>query len=497
MKKERQLKILHIGWGFYPWRKGGLILYTRDLIKTQREFGHDVSYFCAGRRFPIITKTFLKNWKLKGLNVYEIINSPIIHGGDCGTLSPNLTLSDHFSEKFFRQVLMKIRPEIIHIHELAGLPSSLIDIIVDEFHIPCIMTLADYYMLCPSLKLYNHSKKTQCQDMSHNIGTVCFDCIMSAEGIRRNDVFETASYFLNEIETFLNIANLQPWKSFRSLSFKIYYFFQLRREEVILKNLNNKKREEKDDHLLKREFYQRRKVNLERLKKITCLIARSTKVREIYESYLCGGNNISVVNPYLRHIDSIFKKNISAKIGNTITKVKFVTLNGFVSAQKGGDLLRRAFISLNMQGFSDKFELHSFGGFNSIYFESLETSPNFFNHGSYEATQLDKLLDPMHIGIVPSIWEEVFGYVGIELLAKGLPVIANKKGGITDYLKNHENGLINESCSADGLVILMKEYIENKDLILKHNGNIHKSMDKSYFMHYSTIMEKYNMAIEL
>jgi hypothetical protein len=29
------MKILHIGWGFRPWRGGGLIEYTEDLMETQ------------------------------------------------------------------------------------------------------------------------------------------------------------------------------------------------------------------------------------------------------------------------------------------------------------------------------------------------------------------------------------------------------------------------------------------------------------------------------
>lgn len=28
------MKIFHIGWGFRPWRGGGLIEYTEDLMET-------------------------------------------------------------------------------------------------------------------------------------------------------------------------------------------------------------------------------------------------------------------------------------------------------------------------------------------------------------------------------------------------------------------------------------------------------------------------------
>src|SRR5205823_10362163 len=54
--------------------------------------------------------------------------------------------------------------------------------------------------------------------------------------------------------------------------------------------------------------------------------------------------------------------------------------------------------------------------------------------GSYaDSGDLDSVLDRVDVGIVPSVWEEALGFVGIELLAKGIPVIGNARGGIPDY----------------------------------------------------------------
>ncbi|GAH32542.1 unnamed protein product, partial [marine sediment metagenome] len=38
---------------------------------------------------------------------------------------------------------------------------------------------------------------------------------------------------------------------------------------------------------------------------------------------------------------------------------------------------------------------------------------------------LNYILEKADVGIIPSIWEEAYGLVGIELLAKGIPVIGN------------------------------------------------------------------------
>ena len=45
------VRILHVGWGFWPFRKGGLINYAQDLMAAQAERGHDVAYFFTGRHY--------------------------------------------------------------------------------------------------------------------------------------------------------------------------------------------------------------------------------------------------------------------------------------------------------------------------------------------------------------------------------------------------------------------------------------------------------------
>lgn len=44
--------------------------------------------------------------------------------------------------------------------------------------------------------------------------------------------------------------------------------------------------------------------------------------------------------------------------------------------------------------------------------------------------------------LVPSIWPEPFGLVGIEAMSYGKPVIAFQSGGIPDWLKENENGYL-------------------------------------------------------
>lgn len=485
---KSNLNILHIGWGFYPWRRGGLILYARDLMAEQVRNGHHVSYFCAGRKLPVFKKPFLYKWSNDGIRMFEIINSPIVHRGDAGPLEPGLTLSEKVSEAFFEQVLQTIKPDIIHIHELAGLPSSLIDIMVDRFNIPCLMTLADYYLLCPCLKLFNHAEKKNCR-LTFHLGKVCQECIKAAPEHLRNDELETIRMVLNYLESKFHLYESRAWYRFLGLGFDGYTWIRRLHRERLPGNKQKLNSELVSNQKISDQLELRRRINIQRMKKISALVARSSKVKQIYNSYLTSKNSIRVVNPYLHHIDKIFPKQTTRAAIQE--KVKFVTLNGFVSEQKGAIVLSDAIKVLNKKGYQGQFQVHAFGGMRDVFKKNTVPMPNFFYHGPYEGVQLNRLLEDMHVGIVPSIWEEVFGYVGLELLAKGLPVIANNKGGITDYVFDDKNGYLNKNISAESLAESMERYITNKGNILKHNQNILNDRHRNYSVHYSKIMSVY------
>lgn len=54
------------------------------------------------------------------------------------------------------------------------------------------------------------------------------------------------------------------------------------------------------------------------------------------------------------------------------------------------------------------------------------------------------LMDCINVLVVPSLWEEPFGLVAIEGMARGLPVIATASGGLKDILIDGETGYLVE-----------------------------------------------------
>jgi glycosyltransferase involved in cell wall biosynthesis len=53
--------------------------------------------------------------------------------------------------------------------------------------------------------------------------------------------------------------------------------------------------------------------------------------------------------------------------------------------------------------------------------------------------------------VVPSLWPEPFGIVGLEAMARALPVVAYRSGGIPEWLEDRVTGLLVEPGDVDAL----------------------------------------------
>jgi glycosyltransferase involved in cell wall biosynthesis len=328
--------------------------------------------------------------------------------------------------------------------------------------------LADFFPLCPTLKLFDRSQQNCSLERP---GQVCVRCCAKGPSDRRDLIAQTLLYRFKPLIKRLprkvlgQIIRL-PW---RSLS-----------EENAQRPLAQLKSPPYDE---------RRLVNLERLKMIDLLIARSRRVEEIYRGYLGEADHLETINPTLRHIAGIRGQQIEVATGEPL---RFVTLNGLASVAKGAEVLVEAVEELIGRGKGDCFELYAWGGLSAAFKGRIDNLPNIRFMGPYAVKELGAMLQGMHVGIVPSIWEEVFGYVGLELLAKGLPLIGNCKGGITEYVIDGETGFQNATCSAMELAGIMERFIENPSLVRAFNKKVlARRWYQTYETHVAVVQDAY------
>lgn len=475
--------VLHIGWGFMPWRGGGLIEYAEDLMQTQTVHGLKVYYFCSGRQYIPNSDPYLKIHENNGITFFEIINSRIIHSIYNGTLNPELEMNEISSENFFRNILSRTMPDIVHIHELAGLPSSLIEIAREEYNIPTIMTLADYFLLCPTIMLYDHNEQN-CTEME--VGEKCILCCMNAPSGNKHLLTSTFKYELIKFSSyFLPSAFIDSMIKLKSRIFD-YNFNKSTRPAKSSVN--------KGEKVQYAETYQkRRNTNLKRLKKINVLIARSDRLKEIYQRYTGNDLEIVKITPTLTHFRSIKTK----KIDKLEFPIQIATLNGLSSVAKGSKLLINTLKILKKNGYEDLFDLHVYGTVGENITVQLQPFRNVQHHGTYKRYELNDILEKIDVGLIPSVWEEAFGYVGLEFLAKGIPIIGNNVGGINEYLIDNKTGLLNSSLNPQGFAERIATVLKEPEILLylnryirTNNEHIVKNIEK-HFLEIQQIYEQF------
>jgi glycosyltransferase involved in cell wall biosynthesis len=464
---RKKIKVLHIGWGFRPWRGGGLIEYAEDLMKEQAKHGYEVYYICSGRYYPFIRGPKLKIWERDGYKIFEVLNPPIYVGSDKGTL---FDLENQAMEKIFIEVLERIKPDIIHIQELAGWPSSIVDIIAER-KIPSVMTLQDYFPLCPTLKLFDY-KLQNCLD--YEDGKKCVLCCKDAPRTPQHLIENSILYHFYRLgigkpvrwfyKEFLKGIWNKIKKKFKKQKMEDKKTLPLKRENTFSYNFSN----------LANYFKERRLKNIERLKKIDLLIAQSYKVEEIYKKYLGENVNIKTLHLTVKHLEEIHPK----KIEKIEYPINFATLNGCASIPKGAFLVLEALKILHEKNLQKYFKFHVFGPILKGIQKELCSFENVKCYGPYNINQLNNLLEPIEVGIVPSIWEEAYGYVGVEFLAKGIPIIGNARGGIVDYTIENLTGWLNKEATSQGLASIMEKIIKKPEEIIKLNRKILQHRDK-------------------
>jgi glycosyltransferase involved in cell wall biosynthesis len=62
--------------------------------------------------------------------------------------------------------------------------------------------------------------------------------------------------------------------------------------------------------------------------------------------------------------------------------------------------------------------------------------------GWVESEQREALWNDCHLLVLPSVWPEPFGLVGLEAGLRSVPTVAFAVGGITDWLQDDVNGYL-------------------------------------------------------
>jgi glycosyltransferase involved in cell wall biosynthesis len=110
---------------------------------------------------------------------------------------------------------------------------------------------------------------------------------------------------------------------------------------------------------------------------------------------------------------------------------------------------------------------------------------------------LDALCAEADVGLVPSVWREAYGFVGAEMLSRGLPVIASQTGAMKEYIAQGEDGLLFDPSGPGNLATVLNQLATDEVLLARLTKGATDGWKKfgTFDHHIETLLRHYETLI--
>lgn len=384
------MKILHYTLGFAPSRTGGLVKYVSDIIDEEVEQNHEVIALYPGRINILDRQMRIKEKKELNLKYikFEIINSlPLPLFG--GIKTPNDFMKKS-PEGLFEKFLEKIKPDIIHVHTLMGIPKEFF-LVAKRMNIKIVYTSHDYFGIAPEPTFYFNNKNYD----DNNTIEKWIEISQLAMGTKKIRVFQLSFY--PKIRKTLKVLK----KGKKDVSYV----------SEPNKSFNNNRR--KDEFIELRNYYKEILCSIDKFH-FNSNLAKSVYIKNLKELASKDNEVISITNRTIKRNEKIEKNEDKISIG-------------YIGQDQG---FKGYFDFLRLVSLLDckRYEFHTFG------YEPISEVPQVTQHGRYSANKLTDVYKYIDILIVPSRCKETFGFVVLEGLSYGAKVFVSQNVGAKDLI---------------------------------------------------------------
>lgn len=414
------MNILHYFLGFPPYHSGGLMVYARDLALEQQINGHKVIMLMPGRYSERVGKTKIKfHGKVGSLKVYQILNGlPFSTSGMDNPAVYMREIVDNNFEEFF----IKHNVQVLHVHSLIALPKALIDK-ANELQIRTIFSVHDYFGICPKLYLLKYDN-TLCTDYKNGIECVRCNANCGKDPLRSGNHawLKTVAIKLYQKEYIRTLYRF----------FKSKVTFAKNDKGLVVVDKIDIDERKALDYVTLRNYY------MELVEKFKVVIFNSSICKSEYGKYV----ELSRINNKIIHVTHKGIQDKRDKIKyNPISidgKIVFAYM-GYLERKKGFfDLIE---VMKRLKNEFTNWKLVIYGDCSSIDTSQYDSEYFVFN-GKYKYSDLERIFSNVGMVIIPSKCKETFGFIGLEALSCGIPVMTSDIVGLSDLIENGYNGVV-------------------------------------------------------
>lgn len=400
------MRILQVANGYPPVARGGVETYTQTLAGALAARGHNVEVFCRVS-IPRKPEYTVHPERVDGITVRRVVND----------LTGIVQFSDHFHnpriDTLFSDHLASFRPDLVHVQHCLGLSATLLPT-VHARGLPLIVTLHDFWYLCPRANLFT-ADRTLCTGPQETV-----DCVRCLGGVPLGPL------------TFL-----RRWPVYKRLVARLPTPLIHRAQRSLAPTTAQPPSAAQERSVHAAQITHRTETLLGWLRLADQCLAPSEFVKAVYVRYGLAAEAISVLPLGVERVTPTTWRTER----NPLLTVVYA---GSLQYHKGADILIRAVKSLT--DLHCRLLLFGYGDPTDPFLEEVHAlaagDPRIEFRPPFSRMALPQILAEADIVVVPSRCYETFSLIAREALLAGVPVVASRLGALPEIIRDEVNGYL-------------------------------------------------------
>lgn len=444
------MKILYYNWIQFDNKDnigGGVNIYQRNIIENLiKDSNNEVYFISSGWKYNSFKpKTYLKQTKnLFGdkCKSFEIINSPVMAPAFYTHKNLKKYLNDNITYDILNKFIMKYGVfDVIHFNNIEGISINVLKLKKLYPNTKFVFSVHNYQPICPLVQFFDDKNVCICKNYEN--GKRCCEC--SLRILNKKELYHRSREYLKE---FLQNTKLKQLFFFLNVLNKLLSLIIYRKYYGATKNKKPK------------IFEMYRKSNIQLINEnVDVILAVSNRVREIMIDKGIEKNKIFTSYIGTKFADCEKKCSIAPK--DAIFTLAYL---GYKKVDKGYYFLVDALSKLPIDYKRRINIVLAVANLNPDTINNqLENFNNIQVYNGYTHKDLPKILENVHLGIIPVLWEDNLPQVAIEMVSCGIPILCSSFGGASE-LCNNDLFKFNGGAT-DELINRIESFVNDKSLL--------------------------------